>query len=66
MNPKWLPRGGFLPRGSHTPRARLNRGSKKFAFARDLIEDQEQFDYESGEWDSFIKYGQISTLIEDF
>ena len=32
MNPKWLPRGGFLPRGSHTPRARLNRGSKKFAF----------------------------------
>ena len=60
MNPKWLPRGGFIPRGSHTPRARLKRDSKKFAFARDLIED-----YESGEWDSFIKYGQISTFSED-
>ena len=49
INQKWVPRGGFVPRASCSPRARPKRESKKFAFARDLIEDQELFDYDSGE-----------------
>ena len=48
INQKWVARGGFVPRSSYSPRARTKRDTKKFAFARDLIEDQELFDYDSG------------------
>ena len=66
MSPRRSPRGGFLPRGSHSPRERIKRDSKKFTFSRDLIEDQELFDYETGELDLYlhcmVKYLYLVTI----
>ena len=48
-NKNRVPRGGFVPCAAYSPRTRPKRESKEFPFARDLIEDQELFDYDSGE-----------------
>ena len=56
MSPRRSPRGGFLQRGSHSPRERIKRDSKRFTFSRDLIEDQELFDYETGELNLFLHF----------
>jgi hypothetical protein len=61
VNTRLFPRGGLFAQGS-----RIKREPRKFAFSRDLVEFQEQNDYDSGKCDFFtfvVKYPFRSRVV---